>query len=129
MVIELEGGCRVTDMREGSPEDSGNRRIWRHFESVLSLRVVELTGPTTFANDSHDEVLYDLAKNEGIYIPAGASLTLDDPATYISSLTPATPSGRRTELLRLSDHQIQPTGDRWYARLGPAARTKLARPV
>jgi len=125
MVIELEGGCRVTDMREGSPEDSGNRRIWRHFESVLSLRVVELTGPTTFANDVHDEVLYDLAKNEGIYIPAGASLALDGPATYVSSLTPATPSGRRTELLRLADQKIQHTGDRWYAELVQAEVTQF----
>lgn len=125
MVIELEGGCRVTSMREGLPEESGNRRIWRHFESILSLRVVELRGPATFCNDAHDEVLYDLRENEGIYIPAGASLTLTEPATYVSSLTPATPSGRRTELLRLADQKIQHTGDRWYAELVQAEVTQF----
>jgi mannose-6-phosphate isomerase-like protein (cupin superfamily) len=125
MPVELEGGCRVTSMREGQPEDSGNRRIWRHFESVLSLRVVELRGPATFTNAAHDEVLYDLGENEGIYIPAGASLTLTGPATYVSSLTPATPSGRRTEVLKLAGQQIQHTGDRWYAELVQAEVTQF----
>ncbi len=124
-MVELEGGCRVTAMREGSPEDSGNRRIWRHFESVLSLRVVELRGPATFANDAHDEVLYDLARNEGIYIPAGVPLALDGPATYVSSLTPATPSGRKTERLTLADQKVQHTGDRWYAELVQAEVTQF----
>src|SRR6266581_1803150 len=103
MVVELEGDCRVTGMRECEPEDFGEKRIWRHFESRLSMRVVEVRDQATFANASHDEVLYDLAQNSGIYIPAGASLTLDGPATYVSSLTPATPSDRKTEVLRLAD--------------------------
>src|SRR3954465_3279096 len=95
-MIELEGGCRVTGMRDGEPEIAGNRRIWRHFESRLSLRVIELRGEATFSNPAHDEVLYDLAQNLGIYIPAGIPLTLDGDATYVSSLTPATPPARKT---------------------------------
>jgi len=124
-MIELEGGCRVTAMRDGQPEVAGNRRIWRHFESRLSLRVIELHGEATFANAEHDEVLYDLAQDVGIYIPAGVPLTLDAEATYVSSLTPATPSGRRTEVVRLADQPKQQTGDRWYAELIQAEVTQF----
>jgi len=125
MVVELEGSCRVTGMREGAPEETGGKRIWRHFESRLSMRVVEVRGEATFANVAHDEVLYDLAQNAGIYIPAGTSLTLKSPATYVSSLTPATPSGRKTEMLRLADQPRQETGDRWYAELVQAEVTQF----
>lgn len=111
-------------MREGEPEVAGALRIWRHFESKLSLRVIELDGEHTFINDSHDEVLYDLARDEGIYIPAGASLTLNDRATYVSSLTPAS-SGRKVERLRLADQPRQQTADRWYAELVQAEVTQF----
>ncbi|HEX7190181.1 MAG TPA: cupin domain-containing protein [Thermoanaerobaculia bacterium] len=131
MSVELEGGCRVTTMREGEPEVAGNLRIWRHFRAAdalvrhISLRVVELGGENTFANESHDEVLYDLAKDEGIYIPAGASLTLNGPATYVSSLTPARASGRSVERLRIADQPRQTTADRWYAELVQAEVTQF----
>lgn len=124
-MIELEGGCRVTSMREGEPRDDGERRIWTHFESRLSLRVIELRGTATFANDARDEVLYDIEQHTGIYIPAGASLTLDGPATYVSSLTPATPSGRKVEFLRLEEQPRQTTADRWYAELVQAEVTQF----
>jgi quercetin dioxygenase-like cupin family protein len=125
MSVELEGGCRVTTMREGDAEVTGGLRIWRHFESRLSLRVVELEGEQTFANEAHDEVLYDLAKDEGIYIPAGDSLTLKGPATYVSSLTPAEGSGRKAEVVRLADQPRQKTADRWYAELIQAEVTQF----
>jgi quercetin dioxygenase-like cupin family protein len=125
MVVELEGGCRVKRMREGEPDDAGNLRIWRHFESRLSLRVVESRGEATFANASHDEVLYDLETDTGIYVPAGATLTLNRPATYVSSLTPATPSGRKTEVIRLADRPRQTTADRWYVELVQAEVTQF----
>lgn len=111
-------------MREGEPEVAGALRIWRHFEGKLSLRVIELDGEHTFENEAHDEVLYDLASDEGIYIPAGASLTLNDHATYVSSLTPAS-SGRRVERLRLADQPRQQTADRWYAELVQAEVTQF----
>lgn len=125
MSVELEGGCRVTAMREGEPEVAGAARIWRHFESKLSLRVIEIDGAHTFANDAHDEVLYDVANDEGIYIPAGATLTLADRATYVSSLTPATPSGRKIERLKLAGQPRQKTADRWYAELVQAEVTQF----
>lgn len=112
-------------MREGEPEVAGALRIWRHFESKLSLRVIELDGEHTFTNDSHDEVLYDLARDEGIYIPAGASLALNDVASYVSSLTPAKASGRKVERLRLAEQPRQKTADRWYAELVQAEVTQF----
>jgi quercetin dioxygenase-like cupin family protein len=115
-MIELEGGCRVTTMYEGEPEVDGDARIWHHFESTLSLRVIELQGETTFRNATHDEVLYDLAQNTGIYIPAGTSMTLN-PGTYVSSLTPAQNHATTSQVVRLVDQPRQKTADRWYAEL------------
>ena len=123
-MIELEGGCRVTTMYEGDPEISGARRTWRHFDSKLSLRVIELDGESTFSNASHDEVLYDLAKNEGIYIPAGASMTVGA-GTYVSSLTPAARRTTSSQLVALADQPRQTTADRWYAELVQAEVTQF----
>lgn len=124
-MIELEGGCRVTSMRDGDPQIPGNRRIWTHFESRLSMRVIELHGEATFANDAHDEVLYDLGQNRAIYIPAGVPVTLDANTTYVSSLTPATPSNRKPEFVHLDDRPRQQTGDRWYVELIQAEVTQF----
>ena len=124
-MIELEGGCRVTSMRDGDPQIAGNVRSWTHFESRLSLRVLELHGEATFANDAHDEVLYDLEQNRAIYIPAGVPVALDAHTTFVSSLTPATPSGRKPEFVRLEDRPRQQTGDRWYVELIEAEVTQF----
>ena len=132
-MIELEGGCRVTAMRDGQPEVAGNRRIWRHFESRLSLRVIELHGEATFANAEHDEVLYDLAQDVGnvdSWIPTRiANTSAPTPSSPTSSPAPprliATPSGRRTEVVRLADQPKQQTGDRWYAELIQAEVTQF----
>ena len=125
MVIELEGGCRVMSMRDGEPQIAGNLRIRTHFESRLSLRIIELRGEATFVNAAHDEVLYDLEQNTGIYIPAGVPVTLDANTTYVSSLTPATPSGRKPEFVRLDEQPRQQTGDRWYVELVQAEVTQF----
>jgi mannose-6-phosphate isomerase-like protein (cupin superfamily) len=125
-MIELEGGCRVTSMREGDPQITGNRRSWTHFESRLSLRVIELHGEATFANDAHDEVLYDLEQNSAIYIPAGVPVTLDANTTYVSSLTPASDNLRGCPtFVRLADRPRQQTGDRWYVELIEAEVTQF----
>lgn len=125
MLIELEGGCRVTSMGDGEPKIAGNLRIRSHFESRLSLRTIEQRGEATFFNAAHDEVLFDLERNTGIYIPAGVPVTLDANTTYVSSLTPATPSGRKPEFLRLDEQPRQQTGDRWYAELVQAEVTQF----
>lgn len=125
MLIELEGGCRVTSMRDGEPRVAGNLRIRTHFESRLSLRVIEQHGQATFLNAAHDEVLYDLDRNAGIYIPAGVPLTLDAHTTYVSSLTPASNGATIPRTVRLEDEPRQQTGDRWYVELIQAEVTQF----
>src|SRR5205823_11587710 len=86
-------------------------------------------GEHKFANEAHDEVLYDLAKDEGMYIPAGTSLTLNGPATYVSTLAPTArdagwkPAPHR--VVRLTDQARQKTADRWYAELIHAEVTQF----
>ncbi len=116
MSVELEGGCRVVGLKDGEPVQRGDLRIWQHFQSRLSLRVLELNGRAIFKNDHHDEVLYDFEMNEGTYIPAGQSITLSGRQTLLSVLTPG--QTRSTVLhVRLDDQPIQKTGDRWYREL------------
>jgi len=117
MPVELEGGCRVVGLKEGEPLQLRNVRIWQHFQSRLSLRVIELDGRATFKNDGHDEVLYDLEENVGIYVPVGKSIRLEGPATFVSARTPAEASNRNAAIVHLDDQPVQKTGDRWYREL------------
>jgi mannose-6-phosphate isomerase-like protein (cupin superfamily) len=125
MPVELEGGCRVVDLKEGTPVENGATRIWPHFQARLSLRVVELGGDAQFGNDELDEVLYDLREHVGVYIPAGTSLTLHGPATFVSSLTPAAHSQSVATIVRLDDQPVQKAGDRWYRELIQAEVTQF----
>jgi mannose-6-phosphate isomerase-like protein (cupin superfamily) len=117
MAIELEGGCRVVDLQEGTPVQSGNQRIWTHFTSTLSLRVVSIDGEATFGRSDQDEVLYNLTTDTGFYVPAGQQMTLRGTDTLVSAYTPAEPSGRKAMTARLDDQPVQQTGDRWYREL------------
>ena len=125
MPVELEGGCRVIGLKEGEPLKLGKLSIWRHFQSTLSLRVIELEGRATFRNEVKDEVLYDLEHNVGIYIPVGKSVKLEGPATFVSSLTPAAGANRGAAIVHLEDQPVQKTGDRWYCELIQGAVTQF----
>jgi len=67
LAVELEGGCRVTEMSEGAPEVSGSLKIWNHIgkatgAEAISLRILEF-GPGVspeLINSASDEVLYVL---------------------------------------------------------------------
>jgi mannose-6-phosphate isomerase-like protein (cupin superfamily) len=118
-------------LKEGAPRLDGDLWIWDHFQSALSLRVLELHGKARFHSESHDEVLYLLEENEGIHVPAGSEFELDSDVilsredgpgtglTIISSRTPSVAAGTRAEAsrVRLDDQPIQKTGDRWYREL------------
>jgi len=119
MPVELEGGCRVVGLKEGQPMVRGNVRIWQHFDSNLSLRVIEIHGDATFRDDRRDEVLYDLETNTGTYIPAGQSFTLKGGGqTILSVLTPGQgQTGLSVLHVRLEDQPMQTIGDRWYREL------------
>ncbi len=125
MPVRLDGGCLVAGLKEGTPVEREGMRVWQHFESRLSLRVIEVQDSATFDNDLHDEVLYDLGRNVGMYIPAGATMTLRGPSTLVSSLTPAAKSRREPLIVRLDDQPMQQTGDRSYRELIQAEVTQF----
>src|SRR2546423_11331131 len=67
MAILLEGGCRVSDMREGEPVSEGTLRIWNRIgratgAQAISLRMIEFAPGLSpgIRNDDCDEILYVL---------------------------------------------------------------------
>ena len=67
MPINLEGGCRVTDMCEGEPVFDGTLRVWNQIgratgAQAISLRVMEFAPglSTAIRNGDGDEILYVL---------------------------------------------------------------------
>ena len=84
---------------------------------AISMRVIE--APATIRNTS-DEVLYILDKDEGIYVPAGEELELNEKMTVICVAAGFSPPGgpkAAPTRIRLADLPIQRTGDRWYREL------------
>jgi mannose-6-phosphate isomerase-like protein (cupin superfamily) len=128
MAVDLEGGCRVVELKEGRPARSGDLLVWQHFSGALSLRVVDLDGDATLRNDRHDETLYvldgegtangtSIQRDTGIDLPPGQTLHLNGELTLISSLCPAASSQRPISIVRLDDQPLQKTGDRSYREL------------
>ena len=75
MPILLEGGCRVSRLREGTPEERGSLRVFRHVDrttgaSAISLRVLAFAPGVspTLGNASCDEVLFVLAGSGAILL-------------------------------------------------------------
>src|SRR6266478_1205502 len=67
MAVILEGGCRVSEMREGVPVEHGALRIWNQIgratgAQAISLRVLEFAPGLSpgIRNDECDEILYAL---------------------------------------------------------------------
>lgn len=65
MAIILEGGCRVTEMREGAARESGRLRVWPQIgrsagAQAISLRVLEFAPGVSggLCNETCDEILY-----------------------------------------------------------------------
>jgi mannose-6-phosphate isomerase-like protein (cupin superfamily) len=76
MAVVLEGGCRVSEMREGEPLVEGPLRIWNRIgramgAQAISLRVMEFaTGLSPgIRNDDCDAILYVL---EGDWVASGS---------------------------------------------------------
>ena len=125
MLVELEGGCRVIGLKDGSPRRDGDLTSWEHFSSALSLRVLELRGKATLRNEDRDEVLYVLGEERSIYLPAGESLSLEGEMTIVSVAAPASGAGARTAAEAAAATQLQRTGDRWYVELIQAEVTQF----
>lgn len=67
MAVTLEGGCCVSEMREGDPAIAGSVRIWNRIgratgAQAISLRVLEFAPGLSpgIRNDDCDEILYVL---------------------------------------------------------------------
>jgi mannose-6-phosphate isomerase-like protein (cupin superfamily) len=83
MAIILEGGCRITKMREGPPVESGTLRVWpqigrRTGAQAISLRILEFAPGVSpeLRNEACDEILYVLGhwdQGQGPLAPSNLS--------------------------------------------------------
>ncbi|HEX3578230.1 MAG TPA: cupin domain-containing protein [Thermoanaerobaculia bacterium] len=141
MLAILDGGCRVTGLKDGEPIVDGALRIWKHFGTqagakAISLRVLELPAGqrVTLRNETADEVLYVLSgsgsglrSGTGIYLPPATTLEIaaDETLTLVSSRCPddgATldgyePGDGSLFAVAMQDRPVQRTGDRWYREI------------
>jgi len=101
MAVALEGGCRVTEMREGVPACAGTLRVWSQVTrgagaQDISLRSLEFAPGLSpgLRNDVCDEVIYVLTGDAtlfidgrayqvqtetGVYLRPGETLTIHNP--------------------------------------------------
>jgi mannose-6-phosphate isomerase-like protein (cupin superfamily) len=113
MAVVLEGGCRVSTMREGAPRVFGPLRVWNQVGKTtgadkISLRLLEF-GPglsPTLGNREADEVLYlledlnddttslsctvlidgstyELGPQTGVYLRPGQTLQVNNPGPNV----------------------------------------------
>ena len=80
MAIDLEGGCKVSLLREGTAEEQGNVRAWPHVGRAsgavaISLRVLEVA-------PGHSPALGGTACDELLYLLEGAGTLLLDGAAH-----------------------------------------------
>lgn len=132
MIVLLEGGCRVTGGREGTPAVEGTLRIWNQLgraagAQAISLRIMEfLPGLSPgLCNKDCDEILYALEgeatvfiegwpyqihAETGIYLRPGETLTVNNPGpgplVLISSRCPE-PLGGTAIVPALTSHSRQ----------------------
>ena len=125
MAVLLSGGCRVAELKEGTPIRDGALTVWSHFAGKIALRVLELDGHASLRNDAADEVLYviegggraegkTVKVDDGIYVPPGAALEIDGTMTLVSAICPADGGGPSIGIVSMEDCPVQRTGDRWY---------------
>jgi mannose-6-phosphate isomerase-like protein (cupin superfamily) len=101
MAVMLEGGCRVTTIREGLPEVYGTLRVWQQVgrdsgAQAISLRTMEFAQGLSqgIRNTDGDEILYalegmgvlfidgrpyEIEPATGIYIKPGETFAVDNP--------------------------------------------------
>jgi mannose-6-phosphate isomerase-like protein (cupin superfamily) len=101
MAVVLEGGCRVTTLREGLPKASGTLKIWQQVgrdtgAQAISLRTMEFAEGLSqgVRNEDCDEILYvlegagtifidgrayEIAAETGIYIKPSETFAVENP--------------------------------------------------
>ena len=101
MAVELEGGCRVTGIRDGEPAINGTLSVWPQIgrasgASAISLRTMEFAPGLSpgLRNQESDEIIYVLEgaatilidgwpypvhPETGVFLRPGAILAVDNP--------------------------------------------------
>lgn len=105
MAVLLEGGCRVTHMREGVPDVRGTLSAWRQVgrsvgAQAISLRVLEFSQGSSpeLRNSDCDEVLYVLEGEAEIFIDGRPHRVAAETGIYL----------RPRETLTVNNHNSQP---------------------
>jgi mannose-6-phosphate isomerase-like protein (cupin superfamily) len=91
MAVILEGGCRVSEMREGDPVVNATLRVWKRIgratgAQAISLRVMEF-GPgesPTIENEVCDQILYMLGEVRTACDSGRATLLVDGQSNEIT---------------------------------------------
>jgi mannose-6-phosphate isomerase-like protein (cupin superfamily) len=100
MAVILEGGCRVSEMREGTPLVHGTLTIWPQIGRIvgaqaISLRVLEFAPGISpgMRNERSDEVLYVLEDAAAVEVKAAnepalkATIFIDDCVFEVTTQT------------------------------------------
>ncbi len=94
MAVILEGGCRVSDMREGEAIQHEGVAVWTqigrdHGAQAISLRVLQFQPGLSpgIRNGDCDEVLYVLEQDEGDDEGSVATLFMDGAPTEVGART------------------------------------------
>lgn len=145
MTVELEGGTRISDLREGEPFRQGTLALWRRFgrdsgARAISLRVLEFSRGLSpgLRNAACEEVLYalegratvlldrrphDVPAGTGIHLAPGVLLAVDNagpaPLVLAGSRCPD-PGGRDDGIV--SSLERLPASDPVVPALPPLAR-------
>src|SRR5262245_26135411 len=90
MAVELEGGCRVSSLREGTPECRGVLHLWQAVgrevgAQAISLRILECGRGVSpgLRNGASDEVLYVLEGEGTVYLEGHGEPVAADTAFYV----------------------------------------------
>jgi len=139
MAVLLEGGCRVSTIREGTPHVDGSLTIWNQIDKTtgaqaIALRILECGRGLSPAlrNEDLDEVLYalddcrvlideveyEIEADTGVYLRAGESLRVENHGLkltcFVSAQSPSDGSEIEKRIVKLADQRALPTADRWY---------------
>lgn len=114
MPVVLEGGCRVSHMREGVPVANGTLCIWNQVgkatgAQAISLRVMEFaTGVSpAIRNGDCDEILYVLRECESFNGAEGVEYDSQGQAQSASPLDPVSPKTPHPEGERDANQRIR----------------------
>lgn len=90
MAVNLDGQCRVVDLKEGSPLEHGGLKVWHQIgrangAQAISLRVLEFgTGPSPiFAPADCDDVLYVFEGSATVFLDGRPVAVKPDTGIYL----------------------------------------------